>query len=856
MSNTHPLPLPPLSLPLRMSSSYASPPSSYVSLPPLSSWGAFPLPSSSSPPRSSSPPVTPSREVGGCAYGSVGVRSSPGFGLEIGREVEDVEAVLSAWRGEDDLPAKTRQHRTLPGINLLFSEELHTAHSTRLGASKLDSLQGHDCPPQHDRTTTAHDATPSNFSDSVCKYPPDFIDSEEEDDEDDSEGLSFTSFDTRATFFRISAERGQWRYDPPPQRLPALHRQSAPMSSPPPISGLNMPERPISEPLPSTSTPPPQSSHAEEQGGCDAEVSSSESLTENGNVNGVSSSDLSSLSSTSDRESTDVEMDTDVHLHERAYSPLPPSSPPLSSPSPAPILRSISPLSFAPCSPRLPPSSPLSFLDSLPPSDEQELESEHEEGEKDEDGEVQIQVDDEQKEKPTFAFVASPDVDEQSDLVVPAQEAKVEQDPGQAHSLSASTSKLPQPLSGPPEPCVRFDISGFVSSLASITSTQNPQSSALPPLSEVSTSTEEDQNRNPKEKEKESAPFPSASCGDRGDIAAVARELFGDEDEMDGSGSASGSGSDLDSLSSSVQRKVKTKFKLKDKADVLEALRTKDENGAVTIGTSKTASVKVKEKRKEEERERGEDAPPRKKVKVEASGSGSGVQKKAKKEAKRRLEEDHEEENKPAPKHKKKKVGGDASLQKRSARSETSTSKHKTSARTSSSSSSKTRLSDEAKPKSRPPPPPPPPSLKDPETEALYAEIRGMLIESMATSRASSMPASSLYKNAMRCRPSLEAQRNEKEWMEIIERVLREGEGSRGGTGVFGKVESSFKDESGRPLEAQWFYVPEMDEDQERAALIRSMMPRPAKRNETKKYKQYYYRPLAKISRWDREDDL
>lgn len=74
--------------------------------------------------------------------------------------------------------------------------------------------------------------------------------------------------------------------------------------------------------------------------------------------------------------------------------------------------------------------------------------------------------------------------------------------------------------------------------------------------------------------------------------------------------------------------------------------------------------------------------------------------------------------------------------------------------------------------------------------------------------------------------------------------------------GVFGKVESSGKDDSGRSLEAQWFYVPEMDEDQERATLIRSMMPRPAKRSETKKYKQYYWRPLDKISRWDPEDDL
>jgi len=57
-------------------------------------------------------------------------------------------------------------------------------------------------------------------------------------------------------------------------------------------------------------------------------------------------------------------------------------------------------------------------------------------------------------------------------------------------------------------------------------------------------------------------------------------------------------------------------------------------------------------------------------------------------------------------------------------------------------------------------------------------------------------------------------------------------------------------------LEAQWFYVPENDEDQERATLLKTMMPRPGKRTETKKYKQYYYRPLEKISRWDPEDEM
>ncbi|KAF8697253.1 hypothetical protein AX14_001393 [Amanita brunnescens Koide BX004] len=150
---------------------------------------------------------------------------------------------------------------------------------------------------------------------------------------------------------------------------------------------------------------------------------------------------------------------------------------------------------------------------------------------------------------------------------------------------------------------------------------------------------------------------------------------------------------------------------------------------------------------------------------------------------------------------------------------------------------------------------PPAISPDGPPQDALDDEILGMLIECMAVSRASSLPASSLYKSVMQSRPALKAQKSDKDWIAVFLRVLEGGVAGRG-SGIFGKVESSGKDARDRPLEPQWFYVPEMDEDQERATLIRSMMPRPGKRNETKKYKQYYYRPLDKISRWDPEDSL
>ncbi|KAF7347805.1 hypothetical protein MVEN_01538000 [Mycena venus] len=138
----------------------------------------------------------------------------------------------------------------------------------------------------------------------------------------------------------------------------------------------------------------------------------------------------------------------------------------------------------------------------------------------------------------------------------------------------------------------------------------------------------------------------------------------------------------------------------------------------------------------------------------------------------------------------------------------------------------------------------------------LDPELCGMLIECMATSRASSLPMSTLYKSVMQSYPSLKSRGSEDECLELMERVLEGGTVVGGGGGVFGKVQRTGKDDSDPPLEAQWFYVPERDPDQERAQLISSMMPRPAKRTETKKYKQYYFQPLGKISRWDPEDEL
>ena len=131
-----------------------------------------------------------------------------------------------------------------------------------------------------------------------------------------------------------------------------------------------------------------------------------------------------------------------------------------------------------------------------------------------------------------------------------------------------------------------------------------------------------------------------------------------------------------------------------------------------------------------------------------------------------------------------------------------------------------------------------------------HASLTGMLIETLATSRATSMDASALYLVLGQTHPYLVAERSRAELLMDIGVVLEAG---RIRCGMFEKVDCSGERARNKGLESRWFYVPERDEDRERASLISAIMPR-QKRNETKKYKQYYYRPLDKISRWDPED--
>ncbi|KAF7799928.1 hypothetical protein EIP86_011171 [Pleurotus ostreatoroseus] len=184
----------------------------------------------------------------------------------------------------------------------------------------------------------------------------------------------------------------------------------------------------------------------------------------------------------------------------------------------------------------------------------------------------------------------------------------------------------------------------------------------------------------------------------------------------------------------------------------------------------------------------------------------------------------------------------------------------------------------------------------DAEAPLPVPELEGMIIETLATARATSLSAAAIYGALMAGRPALKtmprrvpepehlraaeddtplgaeaAPLHKSDWLHLLTTVLTRGHAS---SGIFGKVDSSASDSDAdgcagggaaaspqhlshkAALLAQWFYVPEKDADRERAGVIRTMMRGPGKRSETMKYKQYYWKPLGKISRWDPEDDL
>lgn len=367
--------LPPLVIPTRGTQYSKS--TANVSLPPLSSWSdgyrAFDS-LGSSPPRSSSPPMTPFSSRSSQSYAFI--QSSPRITYEIGRHPHGnpIEDHPSAWDRNDmhySPSQSTIIPHTLPSIKSLYDSDTMMRATPPLYVSK----------PSETMRMDFREEQPDIASDVASRYPSTFYDSEEEEHEEDdeSEGYSFVEEDTRATFFRTSAERGQWKTDPIALKMQSRlqMRQSAPTWSPPPISGLQLISRPISEPAHSTSRASSPAdvldSHDEDK---NVPELPSTSLVDTASPDHLSSA-ICELSSNFPSLTSDREPSLETEEMECPSSPLPPSSPPLSS-LPVTPMRSMSPLSFASSPPFMPPSSPLSFPSSDHDNEDMDLESETE----------------------------------------------------------------------------------------------------------------------------------------------------------------------------------------------------------------------------------------------------------------------------------------------------------------------------------------------------------------------------------------------------------------------------------------------------------------------------------------------
>lgn len=234
-------------------------------------------------------------------------------------------------------------------------------------------------PSKHDRFST-HSYPPSSDFD-VSEYSEDVdhdipeVDSEhtsdsapgrnsvsfsdiEEEENHGNHGFSFGHGGYRTTFFRTSAERGQWKSHPIPFKstpLPQAQRSASIPSTPVLVNSTRI----NSEPAPSTMTGLGFSTEPDQYGPLPISI---QNLAES-ELQAESPRTMPSL--TSDWESI-PDIDVDGHGYERPSSPLPPSSP--MSYSVSILSRSVSPAS----SPVMRPSSPLSEVSSL---DQEEIQA-------------------------------------------------------------------------------------------------------------------------------------------------------------------------------------------------------------------------------------------------------------------------------------------------------------------------------------------------------------------------------------------------------------------------------------------------------------------------------------------------
>ncbi|KAF6763387.1 hypothetical protein DFP72DRAFT_530119 [Ephemerocybe angulata] len=766
-----------------------------------SSWSkrsTMPMARSSSPPLSSSPPRTTYSARDSDSYAFIH-NSSPTIGHGI------------------DLPAFQRHSEDPMPWEYKATRPYKPTHHFDISEARYPQYDAYDIPPSSeleiDYTVDDADVSlPEIDSETTSESSPGhgsiyFSDSEEDMAQDDSaedDGVFSFGYSTlRSTCFRVSSERGQWKNDPTALKPSATAnlssirrlRQSVPTPSRQPSENLPAASRPVSEPLP-------------------ADIPNEKVLVEEPTHDDADGQELSEevlAPSSPSVPHSDRPITPEPQALPEYSSPLPPSSPLLSPMSGcvSSMSRSVSPLSLPPSSPSFMPMEDLLLDEDVEPLDSNVnvksavsfLSSSSSLAVDDDDHSMPIDLESAPEEpvvEPLIPEAAPAPVSKADDVdaaTVDAEQLIVVNPPRKTIDIIAPSPSLA-------EAPTLHQITKAKSAASSVAS--GSSSRALSP--DENLAVEKRPPQKPRVREEGGKPLREQVHNSEVLTAAHSKpegKKKGKKQVVQGS-AASGLASSSGSLSS------KRKAEGGEGSDgVVPAKKRKQGTstsgtGGDNIASSSTAKASKKSSaaRHETDDEDADDALPQPPSKSTSAKS-----------RKRRAEKDLKEPRVSQPKKRSQQAFALESPQKGGEQSQV---------------------------------------VVEEEGDA---EMKGMIIECMATSRASSMPVSLVARTVMQAHPRLKAEKTEKEWRRVIGRVLVNGMAGRG-SGVFGKVDSSGKDDSDRPLEAQWFYVPEMDEDQDRAALIRSMMPRPGKRSVTKQYKQYYWRPLDKISRWDPEDEL
>ena len=295
---------------------------------------------SSSPPLSSSPPMTPysARHTRSDAL----IRSSPEIGSDalfhgVREHMNDPPSAWSTRYSSNGYPERAftpLKHDYFSAQSYPFSSEFDVSEYSEDVDREI---------PEADSEHTSDGAPGRN---SV------FFSDTEEEETNWNDGLSFGHGGYRTTFFRTSAERGQWKSHPIPLKSTPLAqaRNSISIPSRMPTPGLVDSTRTASEPAPSTLTGLGFSVEPDKDENLCSEDGSHPISLENVTESELQHEDVSPPtmpSLTSDWESMpDIDGD-----YERPSSPLPPSSP-MSylasrsvSPASSSLMRSSSPLS-------------------------------------------------------------------------------------------------------------------------------------------------------------------------------------------------------------------------------------------------------------------------------------------------------------------------------------------------------------------------------------------------------------------------------------------------------------------------------------------------------------------------------